>query len=54
MLLLQLFATMTNVEVAHFSPDSARIEAPTTANAATMRNFGEHGISPLRQALRGE
>lgn len=52
--LVQLFAPMTNVEVTHLALDPARVEAPTAANAATTRNFGEHGVSPLRQALRGE
>jgi len=39
--LVEQFAAMANVEVAHFAFDATRIEAPATADASTARNLVE-------------
>ena len=54
MLLVKQLAAMADVEVAHFALDTARIEAPATADASTARYFVEQRITPRAQTLRGE
>jgi hypothetical protein len=51
---VQLFAAMTDVEVAHLAFDAAWVGAPTTADAAPARDFGEQRVAPMMQSLRGE
>lgn len=52
--LVQQFAAMAHVEVAHLALDAARVEAPSAADAAPMCDFIEQCVAPLRQPLRGE
>jgi hypothetical protein len=54
MSLVEQFAAMANVEVAHLAPDAARVEVATAADAAALRDAVEQRVTPLRETLRGE
>lgn len=54
MALVQRFAAVADIEVAHLAFDAARIEAPATADAPTPRDLVEQRITPRSQTLRGE
>ena len=54
MLLVEGFATMADVEIAHLALDAARVQAPPAAHAASARDLGQHRVAPGSEALRGE
>ena len=52
--LMEGFAAMAHVEVAHLALDAARVEAAATADTAAASDLFEHGVAPGWQTLRGK
>jgi len=52
--LIQRSAAFSEVEVAHFSFDPARITLATAGNGEPASHFSEHAVDPGLALLRGE
>ena len=52
--LMEGFAAMAHVEVAHLAFDATRVEVAATADAATFGDLIEQRFAPGSQTLRGE